>query len=206
MEKHIILVVLLSITISSYAKQQPQSNVTNPSTFITTWRTTKVNNSILHRINLEPTTKKDDHSYIKSLFALSPISVFDYTTEGLLLSEKKDLLKKGESTSWKISIESNTKLTIQCKTPSSEVSFIFLKNKDNLYGVLFTMVQNEQVDNLFSWDYIHKDKTLLKKNINDLIKNYTVNDFLSNEDKLPDSYLAPISYIFIDDQTIEVSV
>ena len=46
MKKHILLVILLSITISSYAKQKPQSNIKDPSAFITTWKTITNNETI----------------------------------------------------------------------------------------------------------------------------------------------------------------
>lgn len=49
---------------------------------------------------------------MKALFSLSPLSIFDETTEGLSLSEKNDLLKKGASDSWEIADEDKTKLTL----------------------------------------------------------------------------------------------
>ena len=140
---------------------------------------------------------------MKSLFSLSPLSIFDETTEGLNLSEKNDLLKKGESASWKIIDESKTKLTIRSKHPSSEVALRFLKNKDNLDGLLFATVVNEKHTNLLSWKYSNEDKNLHKANI---LKKYTANDFVSKEDKLPNSYKPVLHYQFIDDQTIEVSL
>lgn len=147
---------------------------------------------------------KDDHDYIdmKTLFSLSPLSVFDDTTEGLTSAEKNELLKKGESDTWKIIDESTTKLTIQCKQPSSEVTFHFLKNKDNPDGLLFAQIVNGENTHLLSWSYSHEEKNLQQVNP---FKKYTANDFVSKEDRLPDSYHAVMYYLFIDDQTIEVS-
>ena len=147
--------------------------------------------------------KKDDSIDMKTFFSLSPLSIFDETTEGLDLSEKNDLLKKGESASWKIVDESKTKLAIRSKHPSSEVTLRFLKNKDNLDGLFFAEVVNEKNSNLFSWKYFNDDRNLQKA---DLLKKYNANDFVSKEDKLPDSYKPVLHYQFIDDQTIEVSL
>ena len=140
---------------------------------------------------------------MKSFFSLSPLSIFDETTEGLDLSEKNDLLKKGESTSWKIIDESKTKLAMRSKDPSSEVTLRFLKNKDNLDGLLFAQIVNEKRTNLLSWKYSNEDKNLQKVNI---LKKYTANDFVHKEDKLPNSYKPVLHYQFVDDQTIEVSL
>ena len=140
---------------------------------------------------------------MKTLFSLSPLSIFDSTTEGISDSEKEELIKKGESATWKIIEENKTKLTIHCKNPSSQVTLRFLKNKDNSDGVLFAAIENEQNTNLLSWKYSDDNKTLQETNI---LKKYSANDFVSKEDKLPDSYHPVLHYLFIDDQTIEVSL
>ncbi|MCL5128524.1 hypothetical protein [Algibacter sp. L4_22] len=144
-----------------------------------------------------------DYKDMKALFNLSPLSIFNETTEGITLSEKKELLKKGESTSWKITNKNKTKLTIQNKNLSSQVTLYFLKNKDNLDGVLFTEIENGRNNNIHSWKYINKSETLQKINI---LKKYSANDFVRKEEKLPDSYQPLLYYLFIDDQTIEVSL
>lgn len=150
----------------------------------------------------EKEPKSDDPIDMKTLFSLSPLSIFDETTEGLDLSEKDDLLEKGESTSWKIVDESKTKLAIRSKHPSSEVTLRFFKNKHNSDGVLLAEVVNEKNTNLLSWKYSNEGKSL---QVADVLKKYSANDFVSKEDKLPDSYKAVINYLFVDDQTIEVS-
>ncbi len=139
---------------------------------------------------------------IKALFQLSPLSIFDDTTEGLSLSEKNDLLEKGESDTWKIIEESETKLIIRCKYPSSEVTFRFLHKKDSLDGLLFATVVNERNSKLHSWNYTHEDNSLQAAEV---LNKYTANDFVSKEDKFPDSYSSVMYYVFIDDHTIEVS-
>ena len=156
--------------------------------------------------NLDSSKKDDDYIDMKSLFSMSPLSIFDKTTEGLSLSEKNDLLKKGESASWKIMDKNNTKLALQCKNPcrESEVTLYFLKNKNNLDGVLFAQIVNGQNVDLLSWKYLNENKNLQKTN---LLKKYSANDFVSKEDKLPDSYEPVLYYIFADDQKmIEVSL
>lgn len=140
---------------------------------------------------------------MKSLFELSPLSIFDLTTEGISASEKEELLKKGESVSWKIIEENKTKLKIECKYPSSKITFYFLKNSDNLDGVLAAEVINEQVANIQLWKYFNEDKSLQER---ELLKKYSANDFVSKEDKLPDTYKPVLHYQFIDEQTIEVSL
>lgn len=153
--------------------------------------------------DVDSSTGGDEQIDMKSIFEMSPLSIFDETTEGLVPSEKKDLLEKGESASWKITDEGKAKLTIQCKSPSSEVALYFFKHADNSDGVLFASVMNEQNSKVHSWKYIHDSKTLQKAN---LLKTYSANDFVSQEDRLPDSYKPILNYQFLDDQTIEVSL
>ena len=153
--------------------------------------------------DLDTPQNNGDYIDIKSLFSLSPISIFDETTEGLNPSEKNDLIKKGESTFWKIIDENKTKLTIQSKPPSSEVTLYFLKNKNSLDGVLFAETGNGKNISIHSWKYLNESNTLQKTN---LLKKYNANDFLSKEDKLPNSYEPVLHYHFIDDLTIEVSL
>ena len=153
--------------------------------------------------DLDASKYNGDYINMKSLFSLSPLSIFDGTTDGLNHSEKNDLLEKGESASWKIMDENMIKLAIQSKTPSSEVTLHFLMYKNNLDGVLFAEIVNGKNVNLLSWKYFNESKTLQKTN---LLKKYSANDFVSKDDKLPDSYKPVLNYIFMDDQTIEVSL
>ena len=94
------------------------------------------NNSSDNKATKETSNSKSDSINMKSLFELSPLTIFDATTEGLDASGKSDLLKKGESDSWKIIDESETKLIVKSKQPSSEVTLYFLKNKENSDGLL----------------------------------------------------------------------
>ncbi len=153
--------------------------------------------------DLDNSNESGDHIDMKSLFELSPLSIFDETTEGLTSSEKTDLLEKGESATWKITDESGTKLAIQCKHPSSEVTLSFFKNSNNLNGVLFASIMNEQNSKVHSWRYVHDNQTLQKANV---LKKYSANEFVSEEDRLPTSYAPVLNYQFLDDQTIEVSL
>lgn len=153
--------------------------------------------------DLDSSKESENHIDMKSLFELSPLSIFDETTEGLALSEKTDLLQKGESATWKITDESKTKLAIQCKHPSSEVTFFFFKYRDNSDGILFARIMNEQNSQVHSWRYTDDSKTLQKT---DVLKKYSANEFVSEEDKLPNSYTPVLNYQFLDDQTIEVSL
>lgn len=153
--------------------------------------------------DVDSSKESADHIDMKSLFGLSPLSIFDETTEGLSPTEKTDLLQKGESATWKITDESRTKLAIQCKHPSSEVTLFFFKNNDNLNGVLFARIMNEQNSKVHSWRYVHDSQMLQKANV---LKKYSANEFVSEEDRLPNSYTPALNYQFLDDQTIEVSL
>ncbi|QWX85409.1 hypothetical protein H0I23_07145 [Cellulophaga sp. HaHaR_3_176] len=177
------LFFLLSILL--FACNQPSNKSTSDST--------------LKIIGEEP--EKIESIDIKSLFSLSPLTIFDETTEGLSFSEKNDLIKNGESASWRIADENKTKLAIQGKQPLSEVTLRFFKSKDNSDGLLFAQITNEQHTNLLTWNYSSKDKNLQES---DVLKKYSANDFLSKEDKLPESYQPKLHYGFINDETIEV--
>ncbi|WP_159023132.1 hypothetical protein [Formosa sp. L2A11] len=146
---------------------------------------------------------KEDYKNITILFNLSPLSIFDKTTDGLSLSEKKELLKNGESDSWKIITKNQTQLAIQNKNNSSQVTFYFLKNKDNLDGLLCAEIVNGENNNIYSWKYFNKTETLQETNI---LKKYNANDFVSKADKLPDTYQPVLHYTFINNKTIEVSL
>lgn len=178
----------------------------NPSNDTTKTNDANTTNDTSKTTEVEPKTEAPDAAaYIdmKSLFSLSPLSIFDETTEGLSVSEKNDLIQKGESAAWKITDESKTKLAIRSKQPSSEVTLHFFKNKANLDGVVFAQVVNEQNTKLHSWKFSNEAKSLQKA---DLLKKYAANDFVSKEDKLPDSYQSVLNYEFTDEQTIEVSL
>lgn len=152
---------------------------------------------------LDASKKSPDSTNMKALFSLTPLSIFDETTEGLSLTEKKDLLEKGESATWKLIEEGKAKLVVRCKYPFSEVTFYFFQNKDNQDGVLFAQIVNERNTNTHSWRYFNEESTLQKANP---LKTYSANDFVSQEDRLPDSYQAVFNYEFLDEQTIEVSL
>ncbi|WP_165749034.1 hypothetical protein [Cellulophaga sp. Z1A5H] len=148
-------------------------------------------------------SQNNSYKDIKSLFRWSPLSIFDETTEGLESSEKEELLKKGESAYWKIMEATNTKLVINHIHNGDRVTLRFFKHKDSLDGVLFAEVENGANTSLSSWNYDEESETLQKSN---LLHKYTANDFVSKEDKLPDSYHAVVHYSFIDELTIQVSL
>ncbi|MEP2278472.1 hypothetical protein [Maribacter sp.] len=198
-------IVLIHMIIFLFACNQANKNSDEP-------QKTKLESNLkrdaLKEVPNKLESSKNNHSHndykdMKLLFSLSPLSIFDLTNDGLTLSEKKELLQKGESNTWKIIEESKTKLAVQNKNLSSIVTLYFLKHKDDLDGVLFSEVENGQNTILHSWKYFNENKTLQETTI---LKKYKASDFVSSEDKLPDSYKPILHYMFIDDQTIEVSV
>ena len=140
---------------------------------------------------------------MKSLFRLSPISIFKETSLDLNSAEKEVLLQKGKSTSWEIIDESKSKLVIKAKENNDAVKLYFLKNRKNTDGMLATEITNGKTSKIQLWKYFSKNNSLEKSND---LKKYTANDFVSKADKLPDSYEPVLHYQFIDDQTIEVSL
>ena len=148
-------------------------------------------------------SKKDDFPDVKTLFSLSPISIFNETTKGINASEKEDLLKKGKSTSWEIIGDTKSKLIIKANENDDEVKLYSLKNKNNTNGILATELTNGKTSKIQLWKYNSKDISLEKAS---KLKKYSANDFVSNADKLPTSYEPVLHYQFIDDQTIEVSL
>lgn len=139
---------------------------------------------------------------IKTLFKLSPLSIFDKTAEGLTSSEKENLLKKGKSKSWKIIDLAKSKLTLQGSL-NDEVKLYALKYKNNPDGLLAVETTNGSTSKVELWKYYTKDKSFEKSTS---LKEVSANDFLSGEDKLPNSYQPQLHYNFVDDQTIEVSL
>ena len=139
---------------------------------------------------------------VKSLFKLSPLSIFDGTTEGLTAKEKEALIKKGEAKSWKIIDETKTKLEIKGSSDDA-ITLCYFKYKNNPGGLLGVETTNGQNSNIQFWKYLDEDKSFEKSNS---IKKISANDFVSEEHKLPDSYQPQLSYKFIDDQTIEVTL
>ena len=141
---------------------------------------------------------------MKTLFKLSPLSIFDETAAGLSTSEKETLTKKGKSESWEITQESPSKLIIGATDRSDdEVKFYFLKNSKNAGGQLAVETTNGETSAIQLWTYLSKNNSLEKSG---KLKEYSANAFVSKADKLPDSYRPQLHYNFIDDQTVEVSL
>ena len=152
--------------------------------------------------HLDGSEKNDDFISMKSLFTLSPLSIFDETAAGLSASEKEALLKKGKSESWEIIDETKTKLVIK-GFEADAVELYFLKNKNSSDGLLAVETTNGKTSKIQLWKYFNKNKSFEKGSG---LKKYSANDFVSPEDKLPNSYRPQLQYGFIDDQTIEVSL
>lgn len=168
----------------------------------TTQNTNTTNQEESNKSEEKNTTKKSDLSIsMMSLFELSPLSIFDETTDGLSLSEKNDLIKNGKSTAWNLINKSNSRLSIQNQDKSSEVNFHFFKNKNNSDGLFFASILNGQNNQLLAWKYDNAQNTL---QATDPLKKYSANDFVSKEDQLPDSFKSTVHYQFVDDQKIEV--
>lgn len=118
------------------------------------------------------------------LFANSPTSLFDQTTEGISKIEKAELIEKGESEYWIISYKSDEKIVITCKFPSSEIT-LFLLKRENISPVLVSYTLNEQASSIKLWSANDEEKIEV---INILPKIYA-QDFFSEKnsfDKLKD--------------------
>lgn len=143
-----------------------------------------------------------NNTSIRSLFTLSPLSIFDKTSVGMSASEKETLLQKGKSESWEIINEANTKLIIK-GLESDVVKLYFLKNKNDSNGLLAVETTNGKTSNVQLWNYSEKNKKIEK---GDDLKKFSANDFVSQENKLPNSYQPQLHYEFINNQKIEVSL
>lgn len=115
---------------------------------------------------------------VYDIFTKASISIFDYTTEGISIEEKNDLLKKGESKSWKIVSKSDKKIVIDCKYPSSQV-ILFLLEKQNGSPLLVSYTENEKVRNIDIWEL--NDKGVVEKI--DLLPVILARDFFSKENQ-----------------------
>ena len=144
----------------------------------------------------------DEPIEVKSLFRWSPLSIFDETVAGLTSSEKEDLIEKGKSESWEIIDETKTKIGFKA-TENDVLKLYFLKYKHNSDGLLAVETTNGQTSKIHLWKYFDENKSFEKSSN---LKEYSANDFVSEADKLPDSYRPQLHYGFIDDQTIEVSL
>lgn len=81
--------------------------------------------------------------------SISPVSLFDNTTEGISKEEIQDLVREGESATWKVSSMTTEKLVITCKYPFSQVTIAKIGD-DRSIIVAFT--ENEQSKNLEIWE------------------------------------------------------
>lgn len=137
---------------------------------------------------------------MKSLFRLSPLSVFENTTDGLTSTEKETLIKDGKSESWEITEETNSRLALNSVT-NAAVELHYFKHKNSTDGTLGITTANGQTSNLQLWKYSNRN---LEKENNPIKIN--ANDFVSEKDKLPDSFQPQLQYSFLDDEKIEVSL
>jgi hypothetical protein len=137
---------------------------------------------------------------MKSLFRLSPISVFENTTNRLTSDEKEALIKGDKSESWEVTEETNTRMSLNSSS-NDVVEFHYFKNKNFSGGSLGIITINGQTSNLQLWKYSNSN---LEKE--DIPIKISANDFVSEEDKLPESFQPQLQYSFIDDEKIEVSL
>ncbi len=137
---------------------------------------------------------------MKSLFRLSPLSVFENSTDGLTSAQKEALIKVGKSESWEVTEETNSRMALNSSS-NDAVELHYFKNKNSSGGTLGITTINGQTSNLQLWKY---SNSKLEKE-NNTIKT-SANDFVSEKDKLPDSFQPQLQYSFIDDEKIEVSL
>lgn len=150
-------------------------------------------------------SEKDEESSIesvgmKSLFRLSPLSVFENTTGGLTSAEKESLIKDDKSESWEVTEENNTRMALNSSS-NDAVELHYFKNINSSGGTLGITTINGQTSNLQLWKY--SNNSLEKENIPIKI---SANDFVREEDKLPDSFQPQLQFGFIDNEKIEVSL
>ena len=136
---------------------------------------------------------------MESLFKLSPLSVFENTTEGLSSAEKESLIKDGKSESWEITEKTKTRLTMNSSS-NDAVELHYFKNKNSPGGTLGVTTLTGQTSTLRLWKYSNNN---LEKEDNPII---SANDFVSEKDKLPDSFQPQLQYSFVDDEKIKVSL
>lgn len=111
---------------------------------------------------------------VSELFQKAPVSVFDYTTEGISSKEKNDLVSKGESQHWKITSKSDKILEIQSKNPSSQLFFFLLRRPDSL-PCMMSYTQNEDNSKIETWG-LNKEGIVEREN---LMPTITAKEFIS---------------------------
>ena len=98
---------------------------------------------------------------MKSLFRLSPLSVFENTADGLTSAEKEALIKDGKSESWEITEETNTRMALNSSS-NDAVELHYFKNKNPSGGTLGITAVNGQTSNLQLWKYSNNANQGLK--------------------------------------------
>ncbi|MTB52683.1 M949_RS01915 family surface polysaccharide biosynthesis protein [Lewinella sp. W8] len=145
----------------------------------------------------DPSTEAVD---LKTLLKLSPLSVFDRTTEGLTAAEKESLIKAGKSESWEITETTNTRLALN-SLANDAVELHYFKREHSPGGALGITVTNGQTSTLQLWNY-----TDGQLETGDHPGAVSANDFVREADKLPDSFQPQLQYSFVDDEKIEVTL
>ena len=159
----------------------------------------------LNATETESTTDKGEDSNgesidMESLFRLSPLSVFENTTDGLTSAEKEVLIKDGKSKSWEVTEKTNTRMALNSSS-NDAVELHYFESKNSSGGTLGITTLNGQTSNLQLWKYSNSN---LEKENNPI--KISANDFVSEKDKLPDSFQPQLQYSFMDDEKIEVSL
>ena len=165
------------------------------------------------KYNLNPVADVEETSYkkdqilseaidMKTLFNLSPLAVFNHTTDGLNFNEKKELFEKNKSASWEIT--ESKKYSMSLKSVSNDLINLYHLEKDSKTEVLLVAETSNQSTSIMEiWNFVPENKRFQK------IKNpFYVNadDFVSIEDKLPSDYQAQFQYQFIEPNKVEVSL
>ncbi|MEL0651526.1 hypothetical protein V6246_08840 [Algibacter sp. TI.3.09] len=137
---------------------------------------------------------------LTDFLSAAPISLFDNTTEGISSGEINNLVKKGESSNWKVSFQNKERLTISCKHPFSQVTLFFLTKTDGAL-ILVSYTENEKTSTIETWE--KSDSNILKK-IN-VLPSIQAKDFFLKENQFKEisEYNSRV-YYYLDMDTLTI--
>lgn len=137
---------------------------------------------------------------LTDFLSAAPISLFDNTTEGISSGEINNLVKKGESTNWKVSFQNKERLTISCKHPFSQVTLFFLTKTDGTLILVFH-TENEKTSTIDTWE---KSGSNILKKIN-VLPSIQAKDFFLKENQFKgiSEYNSRV-YYYLDMETLTI--
>ncbi len=147
---------------------------------------------VISSCNAQKANRINEPISLKKLIELAPAVIFDETTEGISMKEKKELLANQTSANWLLCNKTTSYIVAKAKVPFSSVS-MFQVSTEKKEPILVILTENEKTQSI---------KTMLYKNSQfeslDIIPKIQTAEFFKGSEKqnIARKYPYAINYTF----------